>query len=90
MILKMDLIHELCDSIVEIKDGRDIVILQLSDTQIIDAMQKRYPERLSPEEDRYWATDKIEERCYRYVREIISKVKPDFIFITGVKRRIKF
>ena len=44
---------KLCDSIIEVEEGRDIVVLQLSDTQIIDAAQKRYPERLPAESDAY-------------------------------------
>jgi hypothetical protein len=79
----MSLSLRLCDFILEVKESRDIVVLQLSDPQIIDAMQKRSVDRLTPKEEEYWATDKIEERCYGYIREVVFRVKPDFIFIAG-------
>lgn len=75
--------YKLCDFIVEVEENRDIVVLQLSDPQIIDAAQKRSPDRLTGEANNYWATDKIEERCYGYIRETIQATNPDFIFITG-------
>ncbi len=75
--------YKLCDFIVEVEEGRDIVVLQLSDPQIIDAAQKRSANRLTAEAEAYWATDKIEERCYGYMRETIQATNPDFIFITG-------
>ena len=75
--------YKLCDFIVEVEENRDIVVLQLGDPQIIDAAQKRYPDRLTAKANNYWATDKIEERCYGYIRETIQATNPDFIFITG-------
>lgn len=71
----------LVDFVVEVPVGKDPVILQLSDTQIIDAGQTR-PGRDGVYWD-WWATDKREERCYQYVRETIEATNPDFIFITG-------
>ena len=69
------------DFIVEVPEGRDPVVLQLSDTQIIDAGQTR------PGRDgvnfSFWATDQVEERCYDYLTEIITATKPDFIILTG-------
>lgn len=69
------------DFVVEVPEGRDPVILQLSDTQIIDAGQAR------PGRDgvlyNFWATDQIEERCYDYLTEVITATNPDFIIITG-------
>ena len=69
------------DFVVEVPEGRDPVILQLSDTQIIDAGQAR------PGRDgvlySFWATDQVEERCYDYLTEVITATNPDFIIITG-------
>ncbi|MBQ7948250.1 MAG: metallophosphoesterase [Clostridia bacterium] len=69
------------DFIVEVPEGRDPVVLQLSDTQIIDAGQAR--EGREGVDYAFWATDQIEERCYDYVTEVIEATDPDFIIITG-------
>ena len=76
-------ITTLADFIVEIPEGKDPVILQLSDPQIIDAAQARTADRLTEYQKEYWATDKIEDRCYGYLRETIETVKPDLILLTG-------
>ena len=69
------------DFIVDVPVGRDPVVLQISDTQIIDAGQTR-PGREGVWKD-LWATDQIEERCYDYLTELFTATKPDFIILTG-------
>ncbi len=69
------------DFIVEVPANKTPVVLQLSDTQIIDAGQTR-PGRDGVYYD-WWATDKMEDRCYKYIRETINATNPDFIIITG-------
>ena len=69
------------DFIVEIPDGRDPVVLQLTDTQIIDGAQAR-PDKSSGDKITY-ATPLIKNYCYDYLTEIIQATKPDFIIITG-------
>ena len=69
------------DFVVEVPVGRDPVILQLSDTQIIDAGQTR-PGRDGVDLN-LWATDKMDERCFDYLTEVITATCPDFIIITG-------
>lgn len=71
------------DFIVDIPKEKDIVILQLTDTQIIDASQARSPTRLHEEEKQYWAKDYMEERCFQYLRYVINAVAPDLILLTG-------
>ena len=71
------------DFIIEVESGRDPIVLQLSDTQIIDASQQRASGRLSSGQSSYWAKDKVNERCYDYIRETIETTKPDLILITG-------
>lgn len=68
------------DFTVEVEEGRDPVVLQLTDTQIIDAGQAR-PGRVH--DPAFWATDQIEERCYDWVTEIIEATNPDLIILTG-------
>ena len=69
------------DFIVEVPEGRDVVILQLSDTQIIDASQAR-PDRTGVDKN-YTAPDKMEDRLFKFLRETINATKPDLILITG-------
>ncbi len=68
------------DFIVEVPVGRDPVILQISDTQIIDATQTRAGE--TPQSS-YYNPDKMEARLFGFLRETITNTKPDLILITG-------
>ena len=70
------------DFIIDIPGGKTPVVLQLSDPQILDASQA-VSGRLGPGEDTYWAKDKKEERCFRYIREIVENTSPDLILIAG-------
>ena len=70
------------DFIVEIPKGRKPVILQISDPQMLDSSQA-VSGRLSDGEDTYWAKDKKEERCFKYIRETVSNTSPDLILIAG-------
>lgn len=74
---------ELVDFIVSVPADRQAVVLQLTDPQIIDSSQMRTPDRLSPTLAEYWGPDKKDERCYNYLREIITETKPDLILVTG-------
>lgn len=73
----------LVDFVVSVPADRAPVILQLSDTQIIDASQARTQDRISQTLQEYWGADKKEQRCYSYLREIITNVNPDLILLTG-------
>lgn len=70
------------DFILEIPKGKAPVILQLSDPQMLDSSQATEG-RLSYGEDTYWARDKKEERCFRYIREMVNATNPDLILIAG-------
>ena len=69
------------DFIVEIPTGKDIVVLQLTDTQLIDSSQARTS--LSQTYTAHWAPDRLDDLCFNYLTEIITAAKPDFIIITG-------
>lgn len=69
------------DFIVDVPTGKTPIVLQLTDTQIIDVAQAR-PGREGLDLIA-WATDKVNERCYDFVTEIIGATKPDFIILTG-------
>jgi len=75
-----------CDFVVELGEERkneEIRILQLTDMQIIDAFQRRYPERLKEPEIKAWARDKAEENCYSHIKSLVAQANPDLIIITG-------
>ena len=74
---------DLLDFTVDIEKGKEPVILQLSDPQIIDSSQARSSDRLGDFFTTYWGPDKIEERCFKYIRDTITNTKPDFIFVAG-------
>ncbi len=74
---------EIPDFLVEVESGRDPVILHLTDTQIIDAAQARSSGRIDSAAKEFWATDKIWERCYDYLTEVITATNPDYIILTG-------
>lgn len=69
------------DFVVEVPATKDPVVLQLTDTQIIDAAQTR-PGRGGVDHT-FWATDKVDERCYDYITEIVNATNPDLILLTG-------
>ena len=69
------------DFIVEVPVGHDPVVLQLTDTQLIDSAQARSP--LSQTYKAHWAADRFDDLCFNYLDEIIAAANPDFIIITG-------
>lgn len=71
------------DFIIEVESGHDPVILQLTDTQILDAAQQRVPNRISSEQAAYYATDRMDENCFDYIKETVKATKPDLILVTG-------
>lgn len=74
-------ISELVDFVVEVESGRDVVILQLTDTQIIDAGQARTDTRL---ESKTPLTEQAKyTNCYRYIEDAVQKTNPDLIIMTG-------
>lgn len=69
------------DFVVDIPTGKDIVVLQLTDTQIIDSSQAR--SSLSQTYTAHWAPDRFDDLCFNYLTEVITAANPDFIIITG-------
>ncbi len=72
------------DFVVDIPAGRrPLRILQLTDTQIIDATQQRQPDRLNEREIAYWPPACVDEQCFDHIRTLVTATAPDLIFITG-------
>lgn len=72
-------VKELVDFIVDVEEGKDPVVLQLTDPQIIDSTQERTPDRISD----IYTPSRMEPRCFKYIRETVEKTNPDLIIITG-------
>ena len=76
-------VFEIIDFTVKVPEGREPVILQLTDPQIIDSAQCRTSDRIGNTAKEYWGPDQKDARCYNYLREIIENTKPDLILVTG-------
>lgn len=63
--------------------GKEIRILQVTDTQIIDSSQCRYPTRLCETERLLWTPENMEQRMGKYLRGAVEKSQPDVIVHTG-------
>ena len=74
---------DMLDFTVDVEAGRDVVVLQLSDTQIIDSSQARSEGRLDDTSDILYAPSQTTTLCYAYIATAIRKANPDFIFIAG-------
>ncbi len=71
----------LTDFIVEVPSDKDIVILQLTDTQIIDPGQSRYADRIGSTAK---LTDAdLESKLFGTIRRLVQETNPDMIIITG-------
>ena len=75
--------QEVIDFIVDVEEGRDIRVLQLTDTQIIDSAQQRSDDRLGEEQTARWATEQMDNCLFKYIRNAVERAQPDLIIITG-------
>lgn len=76
-------LEDVVDFVLDVPAGRDVVLLQLTDIQIIDSAQQRYDGRLKPWSVEPWAPERMEERAFVHMREIVERVKPDLIVLSG-------
>lgn len=67
------------DKVVEVETGRDVRVLQLTDTQIIDTSQRS----LNAAKNETWAKDKVDYVLFRYIKDAVERTNPDLILITG-------
>lgn len=75
-----------CDAVVQLGADRAntiVKLLQLTDMQIIDAAQRRTPDRLRPDEIAAWDPANFDLECGDHIRSIVAQTRPDLIFITG-------
>ncbi len=72
---------DLVDFVVDVQEDRNIRVLQITDTQIIDAMQTR-PGRTGVYYDQ-WAPENMQKACFQYISQAVASYKPDLIIMTG-------
>lgn len=75
-----------CDFVVQLgweRKDTPIKLLQLTDTQIIDSLQMRTPDRLRPDEISAWLPKNFDAQCGDHIRSLVAQTRPDLIFITG-------
>ena len=75
--------HASVDFFVEVEEGREPVVLQITDPQIIDSSQQRSEDRLGSASYNYWLPENKNARCYDYLTELINNTNPDLILVTG-------
>ena len=63
--------------------GENLRILQLTDMQVIDSSQKRFPERLGEAETKKWEPENMQAMLFDGMDALIAQARPDLILITG-------
>lgn len=71
----------LVDFTVDVPTGRDPIVLQLTDTQIMDGAQTRPTQSQGDIET--FKTEYAYKYCFDYITEIVEEIKPDLIIMTG-------
>ncbi|MBE7079579.1 MAG: hypothetical protein E7380_06975 [Clostridiales bacterium] len=62
---------------------KEFKILQLTDTQIIDATQARYAGRLRAEEIERWQPENMQTELFDDMDKLVAENRPDLILVTG-------
>ena len=73
----------LVDFLITVPDDRDPIILQLADPQVIDSSTMRDGRLTSQDMIDAWGPTTREDRCYRYIRELVENTKPDLVLVSG-------
>lgn len=69
----------LVDFIVDVEEGRDIRVMQITDIQIIDGTQQRYKARIGTA----WIGGNVVNKYHNYLKQVIERYDPDLILMTG-------
>lgn len=64
-------------------EEREIRILQLTDTQIVDSLQQREQDRLDSYSASLWKPENMVKLVFSYIRETVAEAQPDLILLTG-------
>ena len=72
-----------CDFILHIDENRKVKLLQITDMQLIDSLQRRTPERLRQDEINAWNSETFDGVFGNHLKSLVAQTNPDLIFITG-------
>ena len=75
--------ESLVDFTIEVPSRYGVKILQITDTELIDAAQARTVDSLSAELKEEYARKNIYANCFNYISELVDCEKPDLIILTG-------
>jgi len=74
-------IDELVDFVISADENREFRILQITDLQVIDPGQSRYPQRLNSVTP--LSEKQLYENGFYYIEQAVKKTTPDLILFTG-------
>ncbi|MBE7080830.1 MAG: hypothetical protein E7371_06300, partial [Clostridiales bacterium] len=73
----------LVDFTVEAPSYRGLKILQITDTELMDAAQMRTADSLTAAQKEEYARKNIYANCFNYISTLVAKDRPDLIILTG-------
>ena len=73
----------LVDFALEIPSNSGVKILQITDTELMDAAQMRTDSSLSAAEQETYARKNIYANCFNYITQLVEQDRPDLIIVTG-------
>lgn len=82
-IIKEHVPFDGCDVAVVLDSDRPIRLLQLTDMQVIDGSQRRFPDRIRIDEINAWTPENFDIQLGNHIRSVVTQTNPDVIFITG-------
>lgn len=68
---------------IEKSGHRPFTVLQLTDAQLINGDNKRYPERLGDRQTKLWGAGRAFDHAFSYMREQVEKADADLLVFTG-------
>ncbi len=74
---------EMVDFTMEVPSNEGVKILQITDTELMDATQMRTADALSMAEQSEYARKNIYANCFNYISELVEYSQPDLIVLTG-------
>ena len=66
-----------------VQKNKELRILQITDMQVIDSTQKRFPERIGEEETEKWQPQNMKEMLFADMDKLVGETNPDLIIVTG-------
>ena len=73
----------LVDFTVEVPSYRGMKILQITDTELMDAAQMRTANSLTAAQQEEYARKNIYANCFNYISTLVAQDRPDLIILTG-------